>query len=120
MSASFSVSFDIRKAKWLEDESRRLGVNRSEIVRKLVDAGVEYLNKKDSVGYAEINFLEASEEEISHLMMRCSMVLKEKEKEKEQGAGLSTINNSTNLNDGRIVKDNQIVSRPSLEIAEPG
>ncbi|MDG6998286.1 MAG: hypothetical protein JRN15_04135 [Nitrososphaerota archaeon] len=101
MSASFSVSFDIRKAKWLEDEAKRLNIKRSQIIRELIDSGVQYLNKKDSTGYAEINFLESTDEEITHLMERCARVLEQRRREKESLSTISTSNNDT-LEKGQI------------------
>lgn len=107
MSVAFSVSFDIRKAKWLEDEAKRLNIKRSQIIRQLIDEGLQYLNKKDSGGYAEINFLESSNEEIIYLMERCARVLEQRRREKESPSTISTNNND------QIVEESQIASAPA-------
>jgi hypothetical protein len=80
MKSSFSLSLDSKRAEWLEDEARRLNLSRSQIIRDLLDAGMRYLNKRDSVGYIEIDFLEASDEDILSLVRRCANVLRERKK----------------------------------------
>jgi hypothetical protein len=80
MKSSFSLSLDSKRAEWLEDEARRLNLSRSQIIRDLLDAGMRYLNKRVSVGYIEIDFLEASDEDIRSLVRRCANVLRERKK----------------------------------------
>jgi hypothetical protein len=46
-----------------------------------LSAGLEYLNKRDSPSYAEIDLLKASDEEIICFMEECAAALKEKRKE---------------------------------------
>ncbi len=88
MKSSFSLSLDSKRAEWLDDEARRLNLSRSQIISDLLDAGLRYLNKRDSVGYVEIDFLEATYEELLSLARRCDNVLRERKK---------MDNNSTNI-----------------------
>jgi hypothetical protein len=80
MKSSFSLSLDSKRAEWLEDEAKRLNLSRSQIIRDLLDAGMRYLNKRDSVGYVEIDFLKATDEELLSLARRCDNVLRERKK----------------------------------------
>jgi hypothetical protein len=80
MKSTLPLSLDSRKAQWLEEEAKRLSISRSKLARDIIDAGVQYLSKRDSIGYAEIDFLQASDEEIIRLIRRCATVLKERKK----------------------------------------
>jgi hypothetical protein len=78
--STLPVCLDSKKAEWLEEEAKRLNMSRSQIIRDLLDAGMRYLNKRDSAGYVEIDFLEASNEDLLYFMRRCANVLKERNK----------------------------------------
>jgi hypothetical protein len=80
MKSVLPLSLDIKKAEWLDEEAKRLNLSRSQIIRDLLDTGMLHLSKRVSVGYIEIDFLEASNEEILSLMRRCALVLKERKK----------------------------------------